>query len=71
MEDKEAIDILTRLLEKGTLSDEEREAVLIAIGALGWTKLGKSRIQNIARARHAEKEYDLKGDEDEKFLPEE
>jgi hypothetical protein len=63
MEDKVAIEILTKLLEKGNLSAEEKEAVLTAIGALGWTKLGKARIQNIARARKAEKEYDLQGDD--------
>jgi hypothetical protein len=63
MEDKEAIEILTQLLEKGNLSTGEKEAVLTAIGALGWTKLGKARSQNIARARRAEKEYDLKGED--------
>jgi len=63
MEDKEAIEILTKMLEKGNLSAEEKEAVLAAIGALSWTELGKARIQNIARARKAEKEYDLQGDD--------
>jgi hypothetical protein len=61
MEDKEAIEILTRLLEKYSLAGEEKEAVLTAIGALGWTKLGKGRMENIIRARKAEKEEDLKG----------
>ncbi len=39
MEDKEAIKILTEVIKKHSLSEEEQEAVRHAIGALGWTKL--------------------------------
>lgn len=62
MEDKEAIEILTQLLEKYSLSKKEKEAIAIAVGALGWTKLGKARLENIIRARKHEKEKDIKGE---------
>jgi hypothetical protein len=39
MDDKRAIEVLTSLLTKYTLSDEEQAAVREAIGVLGWTKL--------------------------------
>ncbi len=55
MEDKEAIEILTQLIEKYPLSEKEKEAVSSAIGALGWMKLGNQRIKNIIRAKKAEK----------------
>ncbi len=66
MEDKEAINILIRLLDKYHLDGEEKEAVQAAIGALGWTTLGKGRMRNIIRARKAEREKDLRGNN--KFL---
>jgi len=56
MEDKEAIEILMKLLEKYPLSKKEKAAVSSAIGALGWMKLGKARIQNIIKAKKAEQE---------------
>jgi hypothetical protein len=61
MEDKEAIEVLTNMAEKKTLCEKEREAILVAIGALSWTKLGKARIAGIAKARQAEHRYDLEG----------
>ena len=39
MEDKEAIEILTAMLKKSSLSKEEDEAIRHSIGILGWTKL--------------------------------
>ena len=39
MEDKKAIEILTALLKKYPLSEEEQETIRHAIGVLGWTKL--------------------------------
>ena len=57
MEDKEAIEILMRMLERGSLSSEEKAAIETAVGALGWTKLGAQRIKNIIHTRKAEREY--------------
>ena len=39
MTDKEAILILTEMLEKYPLSADEREAIKSSIGILGWTKM--------------------------------
>lgn len=56
MGDKEAIGVLMDLMKKHKLSKKEKEAVLSAIGILSWSKLGKIRLENIARARKAERE---------------
>jgi hypothetical protein len=45
MEHKEASTILIKLLGKNQLDDEEREAILTAIGVLAWTSLSKSKIK--------------------------
>ena len=47
MNDKEAIKILTNLLKNPLLSKEEKEAILNAIGILGWSKLAESRIDRL------------------------
>lgn len=60
MEDKEAIEILTRMLEEGSFSEKEKEAVLTAIGILSWSKLGQRRIKNFIRSQKAKRERDLK-----------
>lgn len=62
MEDKEAIAILTQLIERYSLTDKEKAAIQTAIGGLGWTKLGKARLKNIIRARKSERDRDLHGD---------
>ncbi|TSC85644.1 MAG: hypothetical protein G01um10148_1030 [Parcubacteria group bacterium Gr01-1014_8] len=51
MEDKKAIDILTVLLHKNILNEEEKEAVLSAIEILGWTKLIESKIETRKKRR--------------------
>ena len=51
MEHKKATDILIRLLDKHALDTEEKEAVMTAIGVLGWTSLSKSRINAIKTKR--------------------
>lgn len=51
MQDKEAIEILMRMGEKYAFSEEEKEAVLTAIGILSWSALGQTRIKNIAKAQ--------------------
>jgi HEAT repeat protein len=55
MEDKEAIEILMKLLDKHSFTEKEKKAIATAIGALGWTKLGKARLKNIINARKAER----------------
>ncbi|MGI2336459.1 MAG: hypothetical protein ACRKGH_07465 [Dehalogenimonas sp.] len=47
MDHKTATDILLKLAQKPTLSPEEKEAVMTAVGVLGWSSLAQSRIKNI------------------------
>jgi hypothetical protein len=54
MEDGEAIAILTNLLKRTDCTDEEKEALRLAIGSLSWFKLVESRIQGKKRRRDAE-----------------
>lgn len=51
MDDKEAIEILKRLHDKHPLADEEKEAIRVAIGILGWSTLMKGRMESIKRSR--------------------
>ncbi len=51
MNDKKAIELLTGMLTKNALSDEEKEAVREAIGILAWTKLMEGSKENMKRAR--------------------
>ena len=51
MEDKQAIEILMKLLEKYSLTGEEKEAVRSAIGILSWTKLAAGRIKSLKKAQ--------------------
>lgn len=60
MEDKEAIKILMRMIEKYSLSSEEKEAVLAAIGILSWTQLGEGRIRRLAKAQKAQRAKNFK-----------
>ncbi len=45
MEEKKAITILIKLLDKRLLNAEEKEAVSSAIGLLSWASLSQSRIK--------------------------
>jgi hypothetical protein len=45
MEYREAVAILKNLLDKHSLSAEEKEAVLTAIGVLSWGSLSKSKMK--------------------------
>ena len=45
MEYAEAITILKNILEKHPLNEEEKEAVITAIGVLSWGSLSKSKIK--------------------------
>ena len=51
MEDKEAIEVLKRLLEKYPLDESEKEAIREAIGILGWSKLSEGWMQRMKKAR--------------------
>ena len=51
MDDKKAANILLGLLDKYSLTAEEKEAVKNAIGILGWTALAKSRVKGLVTAR--------------------
>jgi len=53
MEYKKAVTILMGLLDKYSLDEEEKEAILTAIGVLCWASLGKNRIKALAKARKA------------------
>ena len=60
MEDKVAIKILMRLIEKYSLSGAEKKAVLNAIGILSWSKLGQGRIKSIAKSQKAKRANNFK-----------
>ena len=60
MEDKKAAGILINLLNKHSLDGEEKEAVLTAIGILGWSSLAQSRLKTLAKAKKAKQEKDTK-----------
>ncbi len=51
MEDKEAIAVLTNMLQTHDLSEDEQEAVRAAIGLLGWTKLVDAWKENKKKLR--------------------
>ena len=51
MNDKEAIAVLTRMLQEKSLSTEEQEAIRTAIGILSWTKLIDGYTEQRKRAR--------------------
>lgn len=51
MEDKKAAEVLTKVLKKYSLTEEEREAVRGAIGLLAWTKLVEGMKENMKRVR--------------------
>lgn len=52
MEHKKAADILIKMVEEGRFSEEEKEAVLAAVGVLAWTQLAQSRIKNLKKNKN-------------------
>lgn len=54
MEHKKAAEVLLKLVEKPVISAEEKEAVMTAVGVLGWTSLSQSRIRNLRKSRDSE-----------------
>jgi DNA-binding SARP family transcriptional activator len=51
MEYQKAIEILLKLLDKHPFDAEEKEAVMTAIGVLGWGSLAKSKIKALKAKR--------------------
>lgn len=47
MDDKKAAAILLKLLNNGSLSVEEKEAVKKAVGVLSWTSLSEGRLRDL------------------------
>lgn len=58
MKDKEAIEVLKGLLERGVLTLEEVEAVRSAIGVLSWTTLSESRMKGLKEKRDKQQGFD-------------
>ena len=60
MTDKKAIEVLKKMLAKKPLTPEEREAVLTAIGVLGWTLIAENRIKKLGKSRREKMEREMK-----------
>jgi hypothetical protein len=56
MEYKQAIDILLKMLDTHSLTDEEKEAVTLAIGTLDCGKLAKNRFDGIMKTMKAKRD---------------
>lgn len=56
MDHKKAITVLTGILKKHHLNEEEKEAISTAIGFFSWTSLAKNRL----KARKEKREKDAK-----------
>ncbi len=57
MDDKQALAILRKLLDKYPLDAEEKEAVSKAIGMLSWSALGRSTLAAKKAKRDKSKEW--------------
>ena len=55
MEDKKALGILMKMLDKKSLSVQEKKAILAAVGVLSWTSLAESKI----KARKAKRDKNI------------
>lgn len=53
MEDKDALVHLIKLLENPSLTEEQKEAVKMAVGVLSWTKLRKGALERMREKRKA------------------
>ena len=60
MTDKKAIEVLKKMLNKKSLTPMEREAVLTAIGVLGWTLIAENRIKKLGKARREKLERGMR-----------
>lgn len=61
MEDSEAVQILIKILKKYPLEDDEQEALKLAVGLMGWTKLVEG-FNDRRKASRDRKLKDLEGD---------
>ncbi len=59
MEYKQAIAVLTKMLEERSLDADEKEAVLAAIGVLDWASLGKTRLKSMAEKRKEKRDKSI------------
>lgn len=59
MEYKKAVTILMSLLDRHSLDEAEKEAVLTAIGVLDLASLAKSSIKRKIKARKAKREKSI------------
>ena len=55
MKDKKAVALLLKLQDKYSLNAEEKEAVLVAIGILGWTSLAEGKIKELGKTQKAKR----------------
>ena len=60
MDDKKAVIILKRMLDKYSLKDEEKEAILTAVGILSWTSLSQDKIKALGKAQKAKRDKSVK-----------
>ena len=51
MEDKETIEVLTKMLSDHAFNEREEEAIRNAIGLMGWTKLVEGWKENKKKLR--------------------
>ncbi|MDD2935489.1 MAG: hypothetical protein PHX25_03395 [Candidatus Pacebacteria bacterium] len=51
MDDKKSISILLKLLEKNTLTKDEKEAIKKAIGILGWTMYAEKKLEKLEKRK--------------------
>ena len=59
MDYKEAISVLTKMLDKHSLDAQEQAAVQSAIGLLDWASLGRNKMKNMMEKRKAKREKDV------------
>ncbi|MFA5086883.1 MAG: hypothetical protein WC470_01105 [Candidatus Paceibacterota bacterium] len=59
MEYKKAISILLKIMERDSLTAEEKEAIQIAIGTLDCGSLAENRFRGILKGMKAKKGKDL------------
>lgn len=59
MDFKQAISVLSKMLEQRSLDAEEKEAITTAIGVLDWAALGKNRLKSIAEKRKEKRDKSI------------
>ncbi len=59
MDYKQAISVLTKMLDERSFDAEEKEAVETAIGVLEWASLGTNRMKSMAEKRRAKRDKDV------------